>query len=134
MPKLRMVKADSLADGQAVSFRFVRDGKPVNALVARFQGRVVAYENVCQHLPITLDFADAHFFTRDQRYLICQTHGAIYEPLTGLCVRGPCAGASLKPLKIETAAGWVVLAEPGATKWKPPRRVPSPSAPPSSEA
>ncbi|SVA75908.1 uncharacterized protein METZ01_LOCUS128762, partial [marine metagenome] len=28
------------------------------------------------------------------------THGAVYEPNTGLCTRGPCAGASLYALEV----------------------------------
>ena len=41
----------------------------------------------------------------------CQTHGAIYEPDTGLCVRGPCAGASLFALEIVEENGVVWFME-----------------------
>ena len=37
--------------------------------------------------------------TDDRRHLLCHAHGAIYRPSDGLCVSGPCVGASL--LRIE---------------------------------
>jgi nitrite reductase/ring-hydroxylating ferredoxin subunit len=90
-----------LKDGQTIKFEFHREGLRIEAFVARFQGKILAYENLCRHLPLTLDYADNRFFSTDGKHFVCQTHGALYEPITGLCVRGPCAGASLKPLPIE---------------------------------
>lgn len=84
-----------------MKFEFKRDGISREGFAVLAEGKIVAYENVCRHLPVSLDYGDGRFFTRDRRYLICQTHGALYEPATGLCVRGPCLGASLKPLQVE---------------------------------
>ena len=104
-----IAKLADLKQGQAVRFAFTVEGISREGFVVRFQGRVVAYENVCRHLPVALDFGDGNFFTTDGRHFICSQHGAIYEPLTGLCVRGPCEGASLKPLAIEVRDGEVSL-------------------------
>jgi len=107
---LLIADAESLKEGSTLKFEFHRGDKTVEGFVARFRGQLVAYENVCQHLPISLDYGDDRFFSRDGRYFICQTHGAIYEPLSGLCVRGPCEGDNLKPLEIEVRDGaiWLV--------------------------
>jgi nitrite reductase/ring-hydroxylating ferredoxin subunit len=75
--------------------------------VVSFKGRLAAYENVCRHIPLALDSGGGDFFTLDGRHLICATHGAIYEPLSGLCVRGPCEGASLKPLSVDVHDGFI---------------------------
>lgn len=83
----------------------------MDGFVANVGGEFVAYENVCQHLSVTLDYDDNRFFTKDGRYFVCQTHGALYEPASGLCVRGPCEGASLKPLRVEIRDGSVYLAQ-----------------------
>ena len=104
-----IAKLTDLKQGQAVRFTFTVEGISREGFVVRFQGRVVAYENVCRHLPVALDFGDGNFFTTDGRHFICSQHGALYEPLTGLCVRGPCEGASLKPLRIEVRDGVVEL-------------------------
>ena len=49
---------------------------------------------------------------RGHTHFVCQTHGATYEPLTGLCIAGPCVGASLKPLKVEVIKDEVWFNEP----------------------
>ena len=42
-------------------------------------------------------------------YLICSTHGALFEPINGNCVAGPCRGASLQPIDIGERDGGVFL-------------------------
>ncbi|MHB8522549.1 MAG: Rieske (2Fe-2S) protein [Limisphaerales bacterium] len=110
MNKVRVASADELTEGRTAKFEFVREGSTRNGFVARFRGRWVAYENLCRHLPLTLDYGDNRFFAPDGKHFVCQNHGAVFEPLTGLCVRGPCLGASLKPLQIEVVEGeiWLV--------------------------
>jgi nitrite reductase/ring-hydroxylating ferredoxin subunit len=107
--KTKIAREDELREGQTLKFPFTRAGKPSEGFLARFHGKLVAYENQCRHLPLRLDFDTGKFFTGEGEHFICQTHNAIYDPLTGLCVRGPCEGQSLKPLKIEVTNGDVWL-------------------------
>jgi nitrite reductase/ring-hydroxylating ferredoxin subunit len=111
VPRLPLPGAAALRDGQTLKFEFTRDGIRREGLVARFRGQLVAYENVCRHLPIPLDYGDGRFFDRGGEHFRCQNHGALYEPLTGLCVRGPCEGARLKALRLRQAGAevWVEL-------------------------
>lgn len=109
--RVRIVETRDLAEGAVKKFEFHRHNRPVEGFVTRFQGQIVAYENVCCHVPISLDYGDNRFYSRDGQYFVCQTHGAVYEPLTGLCVRGPCTGERLKPLPIEIRDGAVWLLE-----------------------
>jgi nitrite reductase/ring-hydroxylating ferredoxin subunit len=97
----KIARVSELPEGESLKFEFTRNGKLVEGFVARYQNALVAYENRCRHLPLSLDYGDGQFFSRDGKHLVCQNHNALYEPLTGLCVRGPCEGESLKPLKIE---------------------------------
>jgi nitrite reductase/ring-hydroxylating ferredoxin subunit len=110
MAKVRICAVDELEEGTARKFEFKRGGRVVEGFAAQFKGEFVAYENVCRHIAISLDYGDNRFFSRDGRHFICQTHGAIYEPLSGLCVRGPCEGDRLKRLEITVADGviWLV--------------------------
>lgn len=113
MTKLRIADADQVAEGQTVKFGFKRAGRPAEGFVARFAGQLVAYENVCRHIPISLDYGDDRFFARDGKHFICRSHGALYEPLTGLCVGGPCVGEKLKSLQIMVEDGGVwLISEP----------------------
>ena len=101
---------DELKEGTTRKFQYTSGGKQRDGFVARFAGEIVAYENACRHIPVNLDDADNRFFTRDGQHLLCQTHGAIYEPLTGLCVQGPCRGESLRKLRIEIREETIWLA------------------------
>lgn len=100
-----------LEQERTAKFTFSREGISRDGFVALFDGQIVAYENLCRHIPLTIDYGDNRFFTTDGRQFVCQTHGAIYEPLSGLCVRGPCEGASLRKLEIEVSEGKIFLLE-----------------------
>lgn len=97
----QIARLSELAERQTINFQFERDGRKRDGFVARFAGEIVAYENVCRHIGINLDREGGQIFSRDGKHFVCQTHGATYEPLSGLCVLGPCKGERLKKLKIE---------------------------------
>ena len=108
----RLISVAELQEKKSFKFTYRQEGIQREGFVAIFQGQVVAYENVCRHVPITLDYGDGRFFNSHETHFICQTHGATYEPLTGKCISGPCAGAFLKMLTIEIVQGDVWLHEP----------------------
>lgn len=111
MPGKKIADLSALADGQTAKFEFQREGISREGFVVSFNGKPVAYENRCRHLPLTLDYDDNRFFTEDGRHFVCQNHGAVFEPSTGLCIRGPCEGLNLFPLKVEVREGAVWLME-----------------------
>jgi len=98
--RIRIAAVDEVEEGKTLKFPFKRKEQPMEGFVGRFNGTLFAYENTCRHIPISLDYGDNRFFTNQGDALMCQTHGAVYEPDTGLCTRGPCAGASLFPLEV----------------------------------
>ena len=98
--RIRIAAVDEVEEGKTLKFSFKRMERPMEGFVGRFNGTLFAYENTCRHIPISLDYGDNRFFTNQGDALMCQTHGAVYEPDTGLCTRGPCAGASLCPLAV----------------------------------
>jgi hypothetical protein len=48
----------------------------------------------------------------DGKYLMCYTHGALYEFASGLCVDGPCKGQSLYRLPVRVDRGEVLVGCP----------------------
>jgi nitrite reductase/ring-hydroxylating ferredoxin subunit len=102
-PSLKFI-CDSAAIIEAdVGLRFNLDmggSEPVACFAIRFNQQVYAYLNQCMHLPVELDWNHGEFFDKQARYLICATHGALYEPDTGYCVAGPCAGKYMRSLKV----------------------------------
>ena len=104
--------ASLLAPGQSARFRLRCGDRNVEGFVVNHEGRFFAYVNRCAHTGTTLDWWPNEFFTEDGRHLICATHGAVYLPDTGLCIAGPCPGASLTPLPIAREGHTLVIACP----------------------
>ena len=100
----------ALLDGAAgVRFVLRRLGGAEKGFAVRFGGAVRAYVNHCPHLGTELDWEPGRFFEETGLYLICSTHGALFEPATGLCVAGPCRGECLEPLQTRERNGQVLL-------------------------
>ena len=102
------------APGDAVDggpgLRFALD-ESTGGFAIRFRGTICAFVNRCPHLGTELDWQPGEFFEESGLYLVCSTHGAIFEPDTGRCVAGPCRGASLEPLQVREREGQVFLDE-----------------------
>jgi nitrite reductase/ring-hydroxylating ferredoxin subunit len=97
--------------GRGVRFEVERGGRPVAAFAIRAGGTVHAFLNACAHQGVELDWNPGEFLDADGRYLVCATHGALFEPATGHCVAGPCRGACLAPVRVEERDGAVWLIE-----------------------
>lgn len=101
-----------LPDGAAREFR-VGDGDwPLRGFVVHWQGQVYAYENTCPHAGHPLNLDPDRFFGPDGATLICRSHGAMFEPTSGLCLAGPCAGASLRAWPCAVEAGEIRVRVP----------------------
>jgi nitrite reductase/ring-hydroxylating ferredoxin subunit len=100
----------ALAQG-AAGVRFAIASLPgeEKGFAIRHRGAVRGYVNRCPHLGTELDWQPGEFFDVAGLYLVCSTHGAVFEPETGLCVAGPCRGASLEPLAMSEQGGQVFL-------------------------
>ena len=104
----RLCDSAQLAErGDALVFDLLEYGRPARAFALRFEGRVVAYLNRCMHTPVEMDWQEGKFLDMDREYILCSIHGAAYEPLSGRCVAGPCAGARLLPLEVQERDGQV---------------------------
>jgi nitrite reductase/ring-hydroxylating ferredoxin subunit len=95
--------------GKGLRFALPALGQNVTGFVVRFKGIPYAYVNQCAHISVELDWEHGDFFTAQQDYLICSTHGAHYRPDNGFCVMGPCKGKSLKPLNVTEQNGQIII-------------------------
>ena len=118
-PGARICDSTVLRDGgTGVRFDLDQSGYCASAFVVRHAGVVHAYLNRCAHKFVELDWEPGEFFDADRQYLVCATHGALYDPDTGCCVAGPCRGARLIPVAVREADGAVWLAETAADMLK----------------
>ena len=84
---------------------------PLRGFVVRAGKELRAYVNRCPHAGHPLNLLPDRFLTPDGALLLCSSHGALFEKLTGYCMAGPCAGRSLTPLALTVRSGFVMLAE-----------------------
>lgn len=107
----RLCASNELPEGgRGVRFLVEHNGRVGPAFAVRHVGCAVAYLNRCAHKLVELDWQEGEFFDAEQRYLVCATHGALYDPASGVCVGGPCRGAALTAVPVSEADGAVWLA------------------------
>ena len=98
--------AELVDSGLAVPFDVTYRGQICRAFAIRFQGQAHAYLNRCSHVPMEMDYQPDRFFDQSGQWLICATHGAMYQPDTGACQGGPCQGG-LIPIGLDESDGVV---------------------------
>ncbi|GAA5184637.1 Rieske 2Fe-2S domain-containing protein [Niveibacterium umoris] len=102
-----------LEGGDGVRFPIETAWGDRTGFVVRYRGQVRAYVNRCAHVPVELDWQPGKFFDDSGLYLICATHGALYDPAGGYCLAGPCRGGRLPQLEVVERDGNVFLIEQG---------------------
>jgi nitrite reductase/ring-hydroxylating ferredoxin subunit len=100
---------DEIIDGDAKEFSY-RSGDDLHDIfIQRQGGSVFAYVNICPHAGTPLNMDGAKFMEKTGRYLMCHTHGALFQLEDGLCVAGPCNGARLRPVDVAVEGGNVIV-------------------------
>jgi nitrite reductase/ring-hydroxylating ferredoxin subunit len=82
---------------------------PLKGFVVRKGDEVFAYVNRCPHAGHPLNWQPHQFLTPDRTQLLCTSHGARFEIVTGYCVAGPCTGRELQALRVQVVNGQVLL-------------------------
>ena len=79
--------------------------------ITQRDGSFFAYQNLCTHLQVELEFLENQFLDREQEYIECSTHGALFLVESGECVSGPCQGQALEKVVISVHSdGGIYLA------------------------
>jgi nitrite reductase/ring-hydroxylating ferredoxin subunit len=107
-----VARAAELPPGTVRKFWIICQKYRVDAFLINYGGVFHAYVNRCRHMTTPLDFVRYQFFAEDGRHLICMTHGALYEPESGLCIEGPCKGLGLFRLPVVVDKGEVIVSCP----------------------
>jgi nitrite reductase/ring-hydroxylating ferredoxin subunit len=104
-----LCRVDQLEEPGSREFSIGEGEWPLQGFVVRFKGEVRAFVNRCPHMGVPLNYKPDLFFAPRVPMLMCFTHGALFLPLTGECVGGPCVGRKLEALDIEVMDGEVWL-------------------------
>jgi nitrite reductase/ring-hydroxylating ferredoxin subunit len=112
LPGTWQTEAARIAPGHSATFRLARGPRTIEAFVVNHGGAYHAWVNRCPHAGTPLDTWPNEFFSEDGRHLVCSTHGAVFDPATGVCVEGPCPGARLEPLSVTLTGDTVIVTCP----------------------
>lgn len=83
---------------------------PANSMfLCRKDGQIFAYVNQCPHLHIPLEMSADQFLNMERNFVLCATHGALFQIETGECVNGPCFGESLIPVPFKIDQGRILV-------------------------
>ncbi|ATD68387.1 MULTISPECIES: Rieske (2Fe-2S) protein [Luteimonas] len=105
-----LLALDAIADGGFTEVEALVDGDAESLMLFRQGQQVRAWLNICPHAGRRLDWAPGQFLRSKSGDVICAAHGASFSVDDGLCVAGPCKGASLRGVAVAVVDGQVVLA------------------------
>lgn len=114
MSEIRLCALDELSDPGSRGFEIAQgEGElPLSLFLVRKDGRVHAYRNSCPHTGAPLEWLPNQFLDRDNGFIECALHGALFDIHDGRCLRGPCVGDHLGRLAVSVRDGVVWLASP----------------------
>jgi len=100
---IRLCKFSDIEEQDSQGFLIKLNGQKIKVIAIRLKNKIFTFENPCPHIGTPLDFKPGKFLNIDKTYIICSTHGALFQINDGYCVSGPCAGLNLRvlPNKIE---------------------------------
>ncbi len=105
-----LCRVDDIAVGGAKVFTFRAGTDLFEMFILRRNDGLFTYVNDCPHARSPLDWRPGEFLTRDKTLILCTMHGARFRIEDGVCVGGPCPGASLTKVPIDVDAGVITIA------------------------
>lgn len=104
---VRLCALADLADGAARNFVLQMRAGRFHGFVVRRGIDVHGYVDRCPHAGLPLAQKLDDYLTPDGSLIACSWHGALFDPLDGQCVGGPCASSSLTPWPVEVSGEWI---------------------------
>lgn len=104
-PNVVLCAETDIAEPGARSFVLQIGEAFFHGFVVRKDGQVAGYVDRCPHAGYPLAVELDRYLTPDGDLIMCSWHGAVFEPLSGLCTGGPCAGGRLTPWPVQAAGG-----------------------------
>ncbi|MEJ2462807.1 MAG: Rieske 2Fe-2S domain-containing protein [Candidatus Thiodiazotropha sp.] len=100
---------DDLTDPGSRGFSLELPGEVLDLVLVKRGDRLLAYRNRCPHTGVNLEWRADQFLDPSECYIQCATHGALFRIEDGHCLRGPCVGQQLQPLKLTVEDGKVYV-------------------------
>jgi len=106
---ISLCSTNDIPDPGSKSFQITNNDKQLDLFIVHKDSKFHAFINQCPHTGINLEWQENQFLDREQTFIQCSTHGALFEIETGNCIHGPCVGDSLTPIGLNIINNMVVL-------------------------
>lgn len=93
-----LARIDDLPDHGGKELIFKEGRFRTSIFIQKTGNSVSVFLNYCPHAGTPLNMFDENFMDTAGKNLLCRTHGALFEPKSGKCVRGPCKGKYLRTI------------------------------------
>lgn len=101
MTDYRLCAIDDIPEEDSRGFMLPNSEKDISLLAVKKDGLISVYVNSCPHLGVPMDMEPGRFLDGEKNFIMCTTHGALFQIDTGECVHGPCLGENLTPVPCE---------------------------------
>ncbi len=108
----KLCASNNISDPGSKGFEFGEEAQRFAMFVIRKDGQIFAYRDLCPHAGHPIDFPPDRFWSLNGKSVKCASHGALFDPQSGLCINGPCEGRSLLPVPIHQKDGDNLIGEP----------------------
>ena len=105
----KICRLDDILDGHARGFDVLVDKETISIICVRQAQQIFAYKNNCPHTGINLKWVAYQFIDDSGQYLVCSTHGALFQIEDGYCIAGPCAGDALQEIVVKLEHGNIFI-------------------------
>ncbi|AET95539.1 (2Fe-2S)-binding protein (plasmid) [Burkholderia sp. SFA1] len=95
---------EDVPDNDAIEIKST-DTATTDVVIIRRGEQAWAYQNLCPHFSVPLNYEPNTFWTYDGTMIMCAHHSAMFRFEDGRCVDGPCKGAALRPVPIRIEDG-----------------------------
>ena len=102
-----LCRLEELPDSGSRAFSLGEGAWPLRGFLVRKGSNVFAYLNRCPHAGHPLNLRPHEFWDADRTHILCNSHGATFDALSGECVEGPCVGQELIKLPVSVSDGCV---------------------------
>tara|TARA_B100001093_G_C26469172_1_gene859826 strand:- start:257 stop:604 length:348 start_codon:yes stop_codon:yes gene_type:complete len=90
-----------IKEGKSNIIKTKYNDSEVEIIILRDKNILNGFVNICPHASLPLNLNDTNVLYNDNFHLICRNHAALFNPLNGICVSGPCEGKSLEIVKLK---------------------------------
>ena len=109
--KQKICTIEELNQTSCKEFKVKINKNEKDAFLISFKHQYHAYLNSCPHTGVKLNWQDEQFFNYEGDLIQCSLHGALFNPVDGKCVYGPCLGQNLEALTVIVEDNIVYLSQ-----------------------